>query len=292
MLSKHAEPSHWKNLTPANAFRADVEDLGAANLISASRCQRLLGKAVDAGVEELRGTKRHSSFKNAARQFKKKLKKTFWPDVYVFEGPVWDRKLQETVTEDLVIWLPLELLSMIWELGLPEMILSTERMDKQSKSHLDKLKQKFGLKDLLGFGIHGDGVPNNYDRTESVHVVSINLPGVGGKFARMRIPICAVPSSKICDETMDAIMEVIAWSLRHLQAGVHPEGRHDGTRWNASDKQRSRKSGQPLGFNASLVEVRGDWDFYSKVFHFPYHSELDGICWLCPCKRRQDHIFL
>ena len=158
-------------------------------MISASRCQRLLGKAVDAGVEELRGTKRHSSFKNAARQFKKKLKKTFWPDVYVFEGPVWDRKLQETVTEDLAIWLPLELLSMIWELGLPEIILSTERMDKQSKSHLDKLKQKFGLKDLLGFGIHGDGVPNNYDRTESVHVVSINLPGVGGKFARMRIPI-------------------------------------------------------------------------------------------------------
>ena len=108
-------------------------------MISASRCQRLLGKAVDAGVEELRGTTRHCSFKNAARQFKKKLKKTFWPDVYVFEGPVWDRKLQETVTEDLAIWLPLELLSMIWELGLPEIILSTERMDKQSKSHLDKL---------------------------------------------------------------------------------------------------------------------------------------------------------
>ena len=55
MLSKHAEPSHWKHLTPANAFRADVEDLGAANLISASRCQRLLGKAVDVGVEELGG---------------------------------------------------------------------------------------------------------------------------------------------------------------------------------------------------------------------------------------------
>ena len=125
---------------------------------------------------------------------------------------------------------------------------------------------------------------------ESAHVVSINLPGVGGKFARMRIPICVVPSRKMCDETMDAILEVTAWSLRHLQAGFHPECRHDGSPWNASDKWRSKTHGA-LGFNASLVEVRGDWDFYSKVFHFPYHSELDGICWLCPCKRKEDFFF-
>ena len=49
---------------------------------------------------------------------KKKLKKTFWPDVYVFEGPVWNRTLQETVTEDLAIWLLLELLSVVLELSL------------------------------------------------------------------------------------------------------------------------------------------------------------------------------
>ena len=179
---------------------------------------------------------------------------------------------------------------MIWELGLPEVIFSTDRMDIQSKEHLEHLKNKFGIPDLFGFGLHGDGVPNNYDRTESAHVVSINLPGVGGKFARMRIPICVVPSRKMCDETMDAILEVTAWSLRHLQAGFHPECRHDGSPWNASDKWRSKTHGA-LGFNASLVEVRGDWDFYSKVFHFPYHSELDGICWLCPCKRKEDFFF-
>ena len=199
MLSKHAEPSHWKRLTPANALHVDVEDLGAANLIS-------------------------------------------------------------------------------------------DRMDVQTKEHSDKLKEKFSLDDLVGLGLHGDGVPSHYDRTESVQVISMNLPGVGGKFAKMRIPMCAVPSSKVGDETMDAILEVIAWSIKHLQAGAHQECRHDGAPWNASDKLRSKKSG-PLELHAALVEVRDDWDFYSKVFHFPYHSELDGICWLCPCKRRQDAIF-
>ena len=130
----------------------------------------------------------------------------------------------------------------------------------------------------------------NFDRTESANVVSINLPGVGGKFARMRIPLCVVPSRKMGANTMDAILDVAAWSLRHLQAGIHPESRHDQSPWKASDKQRAKKHGA-LGFNASLVEVRGDWDFYSKVFHLPYHSELDGICWLCPCKRNEDIFF-
>ena len=135
-------------------------------------------------------------------------------------------------------------------------------------------------------------MPNNYDRTESAHVISINLPGVGGKFARMRIPLCVLPSSKIVSETMDAVLEVIAWSLRHLQLGTHPEARHDGAAWDpATDKTRSKQHGS-LAFNASLVEVRGDWDWYSKVFHFPYHSELDGICWRCPCKRKQDLLFI
>ena len=88
MLSKHSQPSHWEKLTPANRLQADVEDLAATNLISASRCQRLLAKAADAGVSELRGAKRpKTNFKNAARNLKnKKLKKTFWPDVYVFRA--------------------------------------------------------------------------------------------------------------------------------------------------------------------------------------------------------------
>ena len=291
MLSKNSLPSHWDRLAPTEAFQTDVEDLFAANQVSAGRCQRLLEKAVKAGVPGMQGCKRPVSFKNAARNLKRrKMATTFWPDVYTFEGPVWDKKGAKTVMEDLAIWLPLELLCMMWDLGVSEVCLSTERMDVQTKAHLEKLRTKFGLPDLMGVGLHGDGVPNNYDRTESAHVVSINLPGVGGAFSRMRIPICVLPSQKMVQETMDAILEVVAWSLRHLQAGTHPECRHDGSPWNATDKSRSQKHG-PLGFNASLVEVRGDWDWYSKVFHFPYHSELDGICWLCPCKRKEDCVF-
>lgn len=291
MISKHTRPYDEQKLTASNRLAANIEDLFAENVISGSRCQNILNQVVDAGVPNLAGKKRTGSFKNAARALKRnKLSKTFWPDLYEFQGPVWSRRLNKAVTETLAIWLPLELLEMIWELGFSDVILSTDHMDTQTKEHLDALRAELGLPDLLGAAIHGDGIPNNYDRTESCHAISLNLPGVGGKWARMRIPLCVIPSSKICDATMDAIMEVIAWSFRHLLSGCHPQCRHDGTPWHQSDKSRAKKEG-PLGFNAALVEVRGDWEFYSKVFHFPYHNELDGICWMCNCKRNQDPVF-
>ncbi len=287
MLSKPGRTHDETKLTPARVLERDVDDLVGENLISASRGQRLLAKAVGAGVKELSRSS-NPSLKNAARAFKKrKLKHTFWPNVYVFKCPVWSRKQNATVLEAVAMWLPLELLSMIWELGLPEIITSTDRMDPQTKAHLEELKAKLGAPDLWGFGIHGDGVPNNYDKTESAQVISINLPGVGGQFARMRIPLCVLPSAKIAPETMDAIFEVIAWSLRHLQVGCHPTCMLDEEAWHAATDGRRQKMQGPLGFQASLAEVRGDWDFYSKTFHFPYHSELEGVCWLCKCRRHQ-----
>ena len=58
-------------------------------------------------------------FKNAARALKrgKPGHKSFWPDLYEFEGPAWDQKLDKVVRENLAMWLPLELLDMIWQLG-------------------------------------------------------------------------------------------------------------------------------------------------------------------------------
>ena len=99
MLSKHSLPSHWGQLTETNAFQADVEDLFAANQISANRCEGLLKKAASAGVAGLAGSKRkQSSFKSAARNLKRrKQHDKFRPDVYVWQGPGWDRKTGSTV---------------------------------------------------------------------------------------------------------------------------------------------------------------------------------------------------
>ena len=308
MLSKFGKPYDADKMAPAKRLAQSVDDLVSQNLISANLGENIIDNIVDAGPDAA-DVRRYSSHpipgqtfnarraskisfaKNAARNFKnRRLKQTFWPKPYIFKAPVWNRKKQSVVYEDIAMWLPLDILDMIWQLGLPEIVCSTTRMDTQSLQHLNEMKSKLlisePLLEVIGLGIHGDGVPNNYDRTESAHVISLNLPGVGGKFGRMRIPLCVLPSEKVAHETMDAVFDVVAWSLRFLHIGVHPDERHDRSPWDHSDASRKKKTGA-LGFRAVVVEIRGDWDFYSKTLHFPFHNENDGCCWLCPCRRNQ-----
>ena len=292
MLSKHGKPWDEKVLGNAYALGREIEDLVHNNQVSATQGQGLINRCVDVGVDELRSRKRQSSTKNAARNWKKmRLKRTFWPDIYEFKGPVWDPKTQAYVEQDIAVWLPLDLMAMLHKLGDVKVLSSTARMDPKTKRQVEKMREQFDDPELIGMGLHGDGIPNNFDRTESCFAMTLNLPGVGGKWSRMRIPVMVGPSKTVGADTMDAILQVLAWSFRHLLAGEHPTCRHDGTPWNnTTDKKRAALSGS-LGFRASLVEVRGDWDWYSKVFHFPFHSELEGICWKCPCKRSEDPPF-
>ena len=93
--------------------------------------------------------------------------------------------------------------------------------------------------------------------------------------------------SRIDRYLADDIMTVVAWSMRHLVAGSRPCCRHDGTAWAKSDAKRLKKNGLPLPLRACLVQVRADWDWMGKCFHFPFHNVKEGCCWLCKCKRHQ-----
>ena len=175
---------------------------------------------------------------------------------------------------------------MIWEHGLPHVVLSTDMLDTQALGHLHWMQEQLHVESMLGFGIHGDGVPCNWDRTESVMVISLNPPGVGAPYSRMRIPLLCLPHYMVTSETMDDIMDIFSWSMRHLLVGANPVCRHDGSPWSDSDALRKGLATH-LGFHACLCEVRADWDFLSKCFHFPYHNERQGVCWKCSCRRDQ-----
>ena len=40
---------------------------------------------------------------------------------------------------------------------------------------MEKLKAELGTEKVMGIGLHGDGIPCNYDRTESVFALSLTL---------------------------------------------------------------------------------------------------------------------
>jgi len=291
MFQRNSQPSSSSHARENDEFIEDVQDLQAENLLSAQRASKLLKKAARAGVGVPSRATRGKGKNMARAQRRMQLKRTKWPDYYWFDCRVADKKTREEHVVRLCMLLPQEVLSIMWKLGNPEVLLDTENLDSDSLVHLNWMKEQLGLgpdDDILGFGFHGDGIPCNYDRTESVVMISINIPGMSGKNGRLRIPLIAIPDWCVSDNTFDDIMSVFAWSMRHMQAKAKPTARHDGTAWNETDASRKKASYDPvMPCPASMVQSRADWDWMGKCFHLPFHNVKDGCCWLCGCRRNE-----
>lgn len=287
MFSRNSQPASSSGAPAAQTFREDVEDLYAENVISAQRAAKLLDKASAAGIPGIPNKVRKTIGKNQARDAtRNKLRLSKWPDYYWFTCRLQDRRTDTEYATEIPLNLPLEILATLWELGDKDVLLSEDNLDAAGKAHLTWMRSQLGCTDLLGWGLHGDGIPCNYDRTESVVMISLNLPGLTSRNGRMRIPLVVLPDHAISHNTFDDVFEVIAWSMRHLLIGARPSCRHDGAAWGTKDQQRRNKTSS-LPFRSCLVQVRADWDWMGKCFHLPFHNVKEGCCWLCTCKRHQ-----
>ena len=84
----------------------------------------------------------------------------------------------------------------------------------------------------MGVGLWLDGVPCNWDRSESVKCVTLNMPGLSGEFGNLRMPIALVEHKYVLKhKTFDDIFAVVAWSLRQCAIGKQPSRRHDNLPW-------------------------------------------------------------
>ena len=115
----------------------------------------------------------------------------------------------------------------------------------------------------------------------TVDFLTINLPG-SQKYAAKKVPVtCLETKYSAGQTTTQAILEVLAWSLKQLGKAEYPKLRHDG---GSLDKARAEKAGMRMPASAALVEMRGDWDWNSKWYAAPTYTELTGVCWLCKAK--------
>ena len=285
MLSKRARPYDVdEDQNRKRRLGRNVEDLYASNTISANRAFDLGRDALEAGVG-VGAVPRAVRLgrKNCAKKFKRhNLNSSLWPDVYWCKLRCWNKRDGREEYQWVAVHLIHEIADMLAKRGLPECYLSTESMDPASLAELDSAKLRESINTLLGLGIHGDGVPCNWDKSETCEVVSLNLPGVGGKWQNMRIPIFVMHHSMMTKGTWDDLMSLIAWSLRICMHGHYPAQRHDGTEWRTSDKRR-KKSNAELLVRSMCCEIRGDWKFFNETFHLPQWSENAGICWDCNC---------
>ena len=287
MFSRGSNLPSSSNQCPAESLKDDITDLFADNRISAKRTTVMLGKASKAGVKVPKKLTKTKGKNQARALTRHKLKRTKWPDYYYFECRVWDRKGNREVTVEIPVVLPSEVLEVLWKASRSkDDLLGEHHFDSGTKAHVAHMKSELGVSELFCWGVHGDGVPCNYDRTESVAITSLNLPGLPGSNGRMRVPICILPEWCMGDNTMDDINAVFAWDMRHSLAGARPTCRHDGSAWLPTDKERNKRMTVPVPIRTCLCQIRADWDWMGHVFHFPFHSVKAGVCWQCKCKKK------
>ncbi len=284
MLSKGKRPFDPKELAPPKRLRANVQDIYANNQLSALRTQELINDIAQSGVSSFEPLAKPPG-RNTARDLKRTLlKRNQWPDLYWARVRVKDLGSGKEEQQSCAFLLPHEYIATVNRLGTADVVMDTAGLDPRTRDHLERAQLSAGCP-LMPLGIWGDGVPVNYDRTESVEVVSMNFPGQVGKWKPLRLPVTAVSRKQFTENTWHDIMEVVAWSLRLCAVGRWAHGRHDDEGWWPSDASRARKSSkeQALGIRAALVELRGDWKFFGETFNFPKWNTASGICWRCTC---------
>ena len=184
-------------------------------------------------------------------------------------------------------------------------LLQQTGVSADTEPHMQHCANQLGSA-VLGVGLWADGVPCNWDRSQSLECFSMFFPGWPKNFRQVRLPILVLQKRFVIQQqTFDDVCEVLKYSFGCLAAGVFPRTTPGGEAWHATDSKRRPWSGKPIGGKAVLCEVRGVWQTYSTLFRLGGWSSNNNCCWKCcankagmkqftldaPCRfRRLSHI--
>ena len=235
-------------LRPAKRLRRNLEDLFAGNDISGMRAHGLLQDASAAGVADAQAVRgiRHPA--NMPRSLRRKmLKGSLWPRDYVARVRTWDPKAEEEVLAELHLLLPHEVLARLVVTSSLPVLADREGMDSISRAHLEACDHRAGPgAPLVGIGVGGEAVPCTWDRSESLQVLSWNLPGLTGAARTLRFPVTGIAKKNVLTlGTHHDIMDVLRWSLQALASGVWPATRHDGSPFQLDEASRTERPASP-----------------------------------------------
>ena len=158
------------------------------------------------GIEDLAGLRE----KNANRSLKRRLlKNNHWPKLYWADIPIFDPKQQIQKSVPMPFILPHELVATFFQWGEPEFILGQQVLQEDADllaRHAAACQPPKDPKTLFPLGIWSDGVPCNFDRTQSLEVVAMSFPSLPG----IRVPLFVIKKCfQIKQCTMDSIFRVL-----------------------------------------------------------------------------------
>ncbi len=178
MFSKRPLPN-IENVVASKRLRENLVDLFASNIVSADRASSLFRDSHDAGAQNVKDLVMKKGSRNTSRGLRSKLlRRSAWPGLYNAKVRLFNPKLQRITWQWLPMLLPHELLAALVKVNDLETIASTAAAATCTSDRIKTLAQEHNIPNLIGFGLWGDGVPANWDRTESYEILSMNLPSL------------------------------------------------------------------------------------------------------------------
>ena len=270
----------------ADGLKQEIQDMLLANDVSAHKAYRLLKKANKCKLPGFKKLAKAGKKGRIKKNLQRDLLNTIMKDckwklrLYYAQVRCWDVMKQCTSTVWLPFLLPHEMIYSLAQKSALHILLNKGGMAQTSRLHLEGAEQELQTS-CIGLGLWGDGVPCNYDRSQSLEVWSLNLPGLPAQYSNLRLPSTVMNKRYVLNKsTSDDVLAVVRWSLEHCAMGTMPSARHDHLPWRPEDHKRRKLAGAALP-PAVLCEVRGDWQFYKQVFRLPQQKEKKGCCWKC-----------
>ena len=283
MLSKNKRGYDENAIPQHKRCRQNLADAYLAGQVTAARAASLFTGAEAAGATGVEDLARLGG-KNANRSLRRKLlKQHHWPKLYWSKIPCWNPKKQIQEMVEMPFLLPHEVVAKLFEHGGANFVLSRAILEEDRallRAHAEACEPARDPATILPLGLWSDGVPCNWDRSQSLEIIALTLPSIPG----YRFPLfCIKKAFQVKQTTMDSALQVLVWSFQQMAVGLHPNRRHDGSNFHAAkEKFRINLSGQPVPLGL-LVQFRGDWKMFKDTLGMPSHNETRGCCWLCNC---------
>ena len=225
MLSKNKRGYDENAIPQHKRFRQNLADAYLAGQVTAARAASLFTDAEAAGATGVEDLGRLGG-KNANRSLRRKLlKQHHWPKLYWSKIPCWNPKKQIQEMVEMPFLLPHEAVAKLFEHGDANFILSRGILEEDRallRAHAEACEPARDPATILPLGLWGDGVPCNWDRSQSLEIIALTLPSIPG----YRFPLfCIKKAFQVKQTTMDSALQVLVWSFQQMALGLHPNRR-------------------------------------------------------------------
>ena len=178
-------------------LKSNLQDLWASGNTTSGRHVSLMKDALEAGVESCYS-------RVAAKQaqpspealYREALKGGQWPKLQIFNVPL-KAKNNDVREEPLAFLCPHDLIHqlVIQDHRCLQVLQDTGGLDETGAAHIAQLAKDWCAQPIP-VSLWQDGVPFNWDRSESLEVFSISFPGLSsGQERNLRFPVTVLPHS-------------------------------------------------------------------------------------------------